>query len=277
MSIIPFITYFLVGSFLTGFIVQWLIFLNVNPYPLENDDKLKIMNYVPEKWSPDQQCILDKCDISQLKYPVIIKTVSCSGGSMDVFKADNQEDIIQIIQENNLDISSFMVQTFLKDYKREVGILYEKYPWNDIGKVIDMIEKTSKEDIRYYNGKDFIDRTSLITEKLNNTIDRISHNIPGLYVARHDVLFKNMEELLNGEFKIVEVNGTMGMQLQYDCLNFNCIQTEFYWVLRRMTIGLCNIFTMKGYSPWNLIICMYKSLKSCIICDDWENFFSLYS
>ena len=277
MSIIPFITYGLFGSFLTGFILQWLIFLNVNPYPLENNNKYKIMNYVPEEWKPEQQFMLDNCDISKLKYPVIVKPVVCSGGSVEVFKVDNQEALVKIIQENKLDVSDFMVQTFLKDYPREVGILYEKYPWSNKGHIFEMVEKTNKEDIRHYNVKDSIDRTSLITEKLNTIIDQISDKIPGLCAARHDIVFKNMEELLNGEFKIVEVNGTMGMQLSNDGQNLDSIMVDFYWLLRRMAIGLYNICTMKGYSPQHLIICMYKSLKSGITCADWENFFSLYS
>jgi len=170
-----------------------------------------------------------------------------------------------------------MVQAFLKDYTREVGILYEKYPWNNTGKVIEMVEKTNKEDITFYDVKYSIDRTSLITEKLRNTIEIISRNIPDFYVGRYDVLFKNIEELLNGEFKIVEVNGTMGMQLKYDGFNLNTIIVDFYWVLRRMQTGLYNIITLKGYSPLNLIICMYKSLTRFIHCNNWENFLVLYS
>jgi hypothetical protein len=185
--------------------------------------------------------------------------------------------MIKKIKEKHLDSSLFMVQTFLGDYSLEVGILYEKYPWNNTGNIIEMVEKTNKNNIKTYDSINRVDQTIRITEKLKDTIGKLSDNIPNFYVGRYDIRFRNFEELLNDHFKIVEVNGTMGMELTCETFNFCCFLNDFYWVLRRLGIGSYNILTLKGYSPWNLIWCMYKSFISFLTCNDWENLFSLYS
>ena len=277
LSILPTLTYLILGSFIFGFFLQWIIFLNVNPYPLENDNKFNIMKCIPESFRPKQNCLLNECDITKLEYPVVIKPILCSGGAVKVFVIDTLENMIKLIEYNNLDISLFMVQTFLEDYPLEVGILYEKYPWNSTGNILEMIEKTNKNDIKQYDVENSINRNEQITERLNEAIEQISHRIPSFYVGRYDIRFRNLEELLHGQFKVVEVNGTMGMQFSCDALDYNCFLIDFYWVLRRFAIGSYNILTLKGYSPWNLVICMCKSIYSFIKCNDWENLLSLYS
>ena len=37
-----------------GFIAQWIIFLNTNPYPLTQDNKLTIMELIPKKYRSDK-------------------------------------------------------------------------------------------------------------------------------------------------------------------------------------------------------------------------------
>ena len=271
-NIIPIIVFYLYGSFLIGFIIQWIIFLNVNPYPIENDNKFSIMNYIPNKYIPTQHFILDKCNLKELEYPIIIKPTICSGNSRGVYIVNDYIECIKIINSNNIDPKSYMTQTFLEDYSLEVGILYQKYPWDKSGRIVEICEKKNNENINY-----IVDRNNIISDKLNNIINDISNKIPNFYVGRYDIRYKTEKDLLNGDFKILEVNGTMGMNFLCNNLSFNCFLVDFYWFLDRILIGLYNMFSLNGYSPISLIICMYKSLKSCIICRDWENLFSLYS
>jgi hypothetical protein len=221
-NIIPIIVFYLYGSFLIGFIIQWVIFLNINPYPIENDNKFSIMNYIPNEYRPTQQFILDKCNLKELKYPIIIKPTICSGGCRGVYIVNDYIECMQIINDNNIDPNSYMTQTFLEDYSLEVGILYQKYPWDKSGKIVEICEKKNKENIRIYDRNNIVDRNNLISDKLNNIINDISNKIPNFYVGRYDVRYKTEKDLLNGDFKIVEVNGTMGMNFICDDLNFNC-------------------------------------------------------
>jgi len=169
-SIIPIFTYFVLGSFLIGFILQWITFLNVNPYPLINDNKLSIMNTIPVEFRPSQQFRLDNCDLQNIQYPIIIKPITCSGCSNKVFIVENYEDAIQIINDNNIDPTTFMTQTFLEDYNLEVGILYEKNPWNNTGKIMEIIEKSNTENIRTYDVDHIVDRSIIINEHLEQRV-----------------------------------------------------------------------------------------------------------
>lgn len=276
-NIIPIIVFYLYGSFLIGFIIQWVIFLNVNPYPIENDNKFSIMNYIPDKYIPTQQFILDKCNLKELEYPIIIKPTICSGSCRGVYIVNDYIECIKVIKNNNIDPKSYMTQTFLEDYSFEVGILYQKYPWDKSGKIVEICEKTNKENIRTHDINFIIDRNKLISDKLNNIINYISNKIPNFYVGRYDIRYKTEKDLLNGEFKILEVNGTMGMNFICDNLSFNCFLIDFYWFLNRILIGLYNIFSLNGYNPISLVMCMRKSLKRCIICSDRECLLALYS
>ena len=267
--IIPITTYILFHSFLMGFILQWIIFLNVNPYPLKNNNKLSIMNYISETYRPSQQFRLDKCNLKDLNYPILIKPIICSGLSRNIFILNNYVECIQVINDNKIEPKFYMTQSFLKDYNLELGISYEKYPWNKNGKILQIIEKTNKENIRSWKEEYIMNRNNLISEKLNHIMNNISNSIPNFYVGRYDIRCKNFEDLINGNFKIVEVNGTMGMELFLD--------DHFNWFFRRILIGIYNIFSLNGYNPVNLIICMYETLKSCIICNDWEKLLCIYS
>lgn len=56
-------------------------------------------------------------------------------------------------------------------------------------------------------GTMFKNGNHLITESLNEVIDKISQSIPGFYFGRLDIRCTNMPELLSGKFKIIELNG----------------------------------------------------------------------
>lgn len=56
-------------------------------------------------------------------------------------------------------------------------------------------------------GTKFLDGSNLINDKLSMTFDRISKQIDGFYFGRFDVRCATLEDLYNGNVKIVELNG----------------------------------------------------------------------
>ncbi|MBP4139299.1 ATP-grasp domain-containing protein [Flavobacterium geliluteum] len=57
-------------------------------------------------------------------------------------------------------------------------------------------------------GAKFLDASNLISEKLTQTINEVSAQIPEFYFGRFDIMYNSIEELERGEnFQIVELNG----------------------------------------------------------------------
>jgi hypothetical protein len=98
-----------------------------------------------------------------------------------------------------------------------------------------------------------------------------------------------MNDLLKGDYKILEVNGTMGFYFT-DSINTTDVRKSgllnkvmfdislnLKWYFTRLYIGIINILTLKGYSPITLLYVMFRSFCNMIGCRDWENIYSLYS
>ena len=262
-------------GFFIGFITQWIIFLNVNPYPVQNDNKIVIMSLVPEKYRPETQFLLTNIYSQKFKYPIIIKPIYCSGGSNDITIVDSKEELDKFIKEPK-NVDGYMVQNFLKEYTVEIGVLWEKYPWQQNGKVIEIVEKTQKDHIRFFDHNNYLNHSNKINKKINEIINNISKIIPNMNVCRYDIRLKNIDDLEKDDFKIIEINGTMGMAYLGYPLHMGVFK-DIKWYFTRLFIGLVNIVTLKGYSPMNLLIAMYKSYYSKIHCNIWENLYSLYS
>ena len=104
----------------------------------------------------------------------------------------------------------------------------------------------------------------------------MAKNIPNMNACRYDIRLKNIADLEHEYFKILEINGTMGMAyLGYSWYIEFIMDME--WHLTRLIIGLYNILTLQGYSPINLLYVMYKSYITSIKCKNWDNLYSLYS
>jgi hypothetical protein len=56
-------------------------------------------------------------------------------------------------------------------------------------------------------GATFRNGNHLICEELVKIFDRISADIPGYFIGRYDIKASSFEELLRGNFKIIELNG----------------------------------------------------------------------
>jgi hypothetical protein len=56
-------------------------------------------------------------------------------------------------------------------------------------------------------GTKFLDGSHLINEKLSDTFDELSKKIPGFYFGRFDLRCATLEDLYNGNVKVLELNG----------------------------------------------------------------------
>jgi hypothetical protein len=288
LAIASFIYYLLkidfIYSFVIGFLIQWIIFLNINPYPLKNNNKLAIMSYIPENMKPDQEYLMSSIDTEQiknLKYPIIIKPIICTTGGtgIHIFNSNDEFSYFVTSNEHKIDTSQYMIQSYTEDHDIEIGVLYERKPWEKTGKVIEIVEKTQKDKIRPLESESIVNHPELITAKVEEIIETLSRKIPEFYIGRYDIRLKHLEDLEKGDFKILEVNGCMGMMLNSNEYLFdnNAFITDSRWFLSRLQTGVYNIATLKGYNPLQLLQVLGTSLKNCITCDNWECLFALYS
>lgn len=272
----------LLTCFLT-YLIIWIIFLNTNPYPIYAN-KLYIMNFIPIEYRPNYQLLLRDIDVDSLKFPIIVKPTICTKVGKDVERVNNIEELELLLQKINP--SEFMVQNFLYNYPMECGVLYERLPWKKKGRVINIVVKDFHGDVR--GGCDpCVLRNDLLTERVHNLFDNLAKLIPNFYVGRFDVRYHTDEEFKNGvNIKVVEVNGTLGFDLQVFIVNENESNIAYYlrsikvclrWFFVRMIVAIYNIITFNGYNPVDLVTVMFICLYNRIKCDDWEKQYALYS
>ncbi len=274
-------------GFFVGFIAQWIIFLNTNPYPLTQDNKLTIMELIPKKYRPEVQFPLNNLKHSSMQamrvnFPIIIKPSVCSGRRQNVTIVKSQQELNEYFKEaKNTD--NYMVQNYLSDneYDNEVGVLWEKLPWEKEGKIIEINhqpkfkknkDKQDEQDEQEKMNEEVKTFNYLITDNLNKLFNDLSKNVKGFNAGRYDILIKSLNDFQNGDFKILEVNGIWGAQATMKDYPFVFVN----WFLKRFVIGLGNIVTLQGYSPWNLLMVMCTSYRRSIQCHDALTMLSLY-
>ena len=118
-------------------------------------------------------------------------------------------------------------------------------------------------------GTRFINGNHLINEKLEASLNHLNHQIKGWYYGRLDVKYNSLEELNEGTFKVLELNGILAEPTHiYDASKINYLQAlktirthwkELYKIARynhdyenipyRKTIPfLKEMFALKAYS-----------------------------
>ena len=271
-SVIPFITYILFNSFLLGFFIQVILYLNCNPYDLTNDTKISTLNYLDKKYLPDQHMLLTDCNPKKLKFPIIIKPNVCTGDSRGIYIAYNLKEFNEVCEEINP--KDYMIQHFLEDHNIEVTVLFEKYPWNKTGHIVNVIEVPLTNNMKE-NIDNAIIHPELNNKKTNKIFNKIADSIPNFYAGRFDIRVKHPKDLLKDDFKIVEVNSNTGMDLAIkDNTSLNNMYKNFLWLSRRLVIGFYNIVSFRGYNPISFFIRLLMSIKNSIKCDNWEALFS---
>lgn len=122
------------------------------------------------------------------------KVISITGKEFLTFKGDNEISLREFIESNER-------AYFNKSY------LYMKFhEKQDL--ILDKNESILLEEIGNHNrGTYFYDASDLLTPKLSETVDEILSEIDDFYYGRLDVKTDSVEDLKNGNFKILEING----------------------------------------------------------------------
>ena len=254
-----------------GFLTQSIIFLNVNPLPISMCDKFSILKIIPKKYLPYQQYSLCEIKNKNIIFPIIIKPFCCSGcgRNINIIYSDKE---LKLFIKKNIRPESYMVQQYLEDYNIELGVLYEKLPWEKSGKITEITEKTNYSDkIRNYSKEHIKNHPEYLNnEIINNIFNKLNENIPNLHAIRYDIRLKNIYDLQKDNFKIVEINGATGYSLQENPTKFYDYLNDTQWYIKRLIIGINNIITLKGYSILIFPIILCKCLLNCVYCINYE-------
>lgn len=92
--------------------------------------------------------------------------------------------------------AKLQLDTFKKDYPEVLKIILEKGE-----------EKILMQIGNHSRGTAFLNGNHLINDKLVDVFDSVSRKIEGFYYGRFDIKCESVEELYNGKFVILELNG----------------------------------------------------------------------
>lgn len=261
-----------------SFFIIWLLFLNVNPYDIDSN-KYKILSYIPPQYKPITILYNNFVNLDNLKYPIIFKPSICTRSGFNVKVINNKDEAINYIN-NSCNKNEIIIQE-LVDYNIELAVLYEKNILDNKGIIKSIAQKSSNESIIMEGCFGHVtcnNLTNIINDDLNKLFDYISNHIPNFYVGRYDIKCKSIESFINGEFYILEVNGTMGFDSnKYFNNKLNTLFRVQRWFIYRLLIGLKNIILLNGYDIIDSVIVMFISIYNVFKCRDWEKLFSLYT
>jgi hypothetical protein len=270
-------------TYIFFFIVFFILFLyyawlSVNPMKYNNGNKDDVLKYI-EKYTMKFISINYKKDFNfnNLKYPKIFKPIICSGVSKNLKIINNAEEALNY--HSNI-TDNYIIQD-INYYKYEVGLLYERLPFQDKGNIISIYKRKfnnyNKLNICNYNDStekpEYIDKNNLITKELIDKIDEIIKKIPNLYACRLDIKYDNDKDFSKGKkFIILEVNGVMGFDLGFN-YNKNLLKkilSYTRWIFSRLLIGLLNILSFNGANIYNVFFKIDERIKIFYKCKDHE-------
>ena len=246
-------------------LILYLCFLVANPWTL-NMNKYNIYKYICKEHSLETMLYNYDDLININEFPIIIKPNIYSGHGTDVYKIDNKDELKNIIKKIK-NKQEYIVQEFYNN-KYEVGLLYEKNPLSEKGKIISIVLKQKYtnewkplrcDNIMYKkNICSYVNREDLITEELSCVIDNISKNIPNFNVGRYDIGFNDIDEFKKGKFKVFELNGNTSIDLRCNFTNYNINKDNINNILYLLRFIIVRIY----YGFISLIINKYEC---CII------------
>jgi hypothetical protein len=230
--------------------------------------------YIPKEYNIPYIVIYKDRDewkdiIKKLKYPIIFKPNTCTSKGNNVEKIENvkkAEEYIKNYQHNEI-----MIQEF-DDSPYEASVLYERYPIFEDGRIISVVKKVLHEKGKFVQNiatSHMVDMPEAITPKLNGVINEITKKIPGLHAGRYDIKFRSLDELKDGKFKVIELNGSMGVDHRAYVkskrdLSFDNFHIQVGWITRRIIMGLINNSNpMVAYSNVVDIVDAIKLTRKC--------------
>jgi hypothetical protein len=161
----------------------------------------------------------------------------------------------------------------------ELGVLVERQLPSRAFKVISVVEKHGPSDIRPSCTEAACTERSNLVPVFDKHIPWISSHIDDFNVGRYDIRCNLRDLVLHGDFKVVEVNGTMGFDLRM-FTSGSLLRSAYLcqrWFLKRVLVGLYNIGTLRAYNPIVLTKVLATTVVNAFKCRDWEKLFALYS
>ena len=122
------------------------------------------------------------------------KIISMTGKDFLQIKGDGKSTFQELLQQDIRAV--FRLDYLLDRYKSQLNEIVQK------DKVI-LIEPIGNHN----RGTKFLDASHLISKNLSDEIDLVAKSIDGFYYGRFDIKTKSIEDLQNGNFVILEVNG----------------------------------------------------------------------
>lgn len=272
--------------FILIILVVYYLFLNCNPLDFSTTKKvtLNILKNNEPYRVPNTILLKNTDDIYILSYPKIFKPDICQGSGDGVKIINNYAEAENYIKEKK-SYETIIVQDICR-YSNEAGVSYARNPLTKKGKIISIVERRNKTcdntliwGYDYWTSQKFKNlyknRPDLITTKLENEIDRITKNIPNMYVCRYDIKFRDENTFKEGKnFQILEVNGTMGYDLRayvYPYNNFGILNPiHIKFILQRIYFGFCNLLLLNTINPYKIIYQTPQRIYFSIECSDCE-------
>ena len=164
-----------------------------------------------------------ECGIFYYRYPNK-KTGKISSLSLKEFLSVNGDGISNLKELIFKDKRASLYYSFLKENTSlDLATILEKNKLKKLSSIGNHSQGT-----RFINGNHLINKT------LEKNLDKLSHQIEGWYYGRLDVKYNNLEELYNGQFKIIEINGILAEPSHiYDTSKnsyFQALKTiRFHW------------------------------------------------
>lgn len=122
------------------------------------------------------------------------KVISVAGKEMLSVEGDGEKTLKELILE-----------------KERAKLQWETLQVTFRDRLEDVLAKSQKLELvsigNHCLGTKFLNCNHLITEKFSNSFDRISKHVDGFYFGRYDLRVASLEDLENGNFKVVELNG----------------------------------------------------------------------
>lgn len=258
------------------------MWMSVNPIDYSKGTKSDILLYIPE-YTPKTLYVdyTTNFDFNKIKYPKIFKPNVCSGISKNVRVINNVNEAIEYHKNMN---DNYLIQD-ISYYNNEIGLLYEKNPWTNKGKIISIYKRVFNNKLNLniwnvtnaYDMEPYENKNNLISNELTDKINKIIDNIPNMYVCRLDIKYDNDNDFKKGEkFTILEVNGVMGYDLRFwdeDEPSYISYIIVLCWILRRLLYGFLNILLFNGANIYHTFFNIYERIFVCRKCGDWEKLF----
>tara|TARA_B110000971_G_C20014930_1_gene503460 strand:+ start:1011 stop:1799 length:789 start_codon:yes stop_codon:yes gene_type:complete len=232
-----------------------IILFSVNT--IDKTDKYTILKYFPIEYVPTVEIYDNQTDLELVSYPVIFKPNKCGFFGHGVEKINNRDDAIRYIQQFPYDNKNIIIQEF-SPYKNEVAIFIRRSLNTNRLEIISAVTRDLQNDI--VNNHCNEDKCHIITDDLSITlkdkIHEISNIIPGLNWGRYDIKFENKEELMKGNFHIMELNIGPGIfpilyPMNYDIIVLwnnsdpQVIYRIIEFIISYFIIGIVNIISGK--------------------------------